>query len=290
MKKLVSYILILSVCFSLLPAAFGEGILGALESSGFDRSADDAWDNYVNLLLDYTDSADPGPYGKLAFGYYNFLTGEEYYYNGDEYMIAASLYKVPLNMAAADGKSPDEQILGMKMSEYQYFTLCESSNELSENLFNSMGGYGVFKNTAKEYCCDSPDEEVPYNFSYDNIFTARQMIRCLKVLQGDPDRFPGVLDAMKINKEDASFKRDVQWCEIASKNGWYSDGTYHTVANDLGVVYTTQTFAIVMMTDNMPNSNELMADYCTLMCDYTNTRNYARKDRIKELMSRLDNC
>lgn len=289
MKKIVSLFLILVVMLSQVPYASADSILNALDAAEFDRTADDAWDKYVDLLLEYTNTKNLDEKKKLSFGYYNFSTGEEYYYNGDEYMVAASLYKVPLNMIFADGQDPESYAGGIKLKDYQFDTLHHSSNELAQNLWTILGGYDVFKIKAKPYLMDDVDEEVPYNFNFDNIFTARQFIHCLRILGSEPGRFPDILECMKITKEDTSFKRDVQWCEIASKNGYYSDSFSHTVVNDMGIVYTTQTFAIVMMTDNLVNPSDVLADYCTLMCDYTNTRNNARKEAVTELITALDN-
>ena len=288
-KKFMSFILIFAMALTLTPCAFADSVLDVLADADFDRNSDDAWDSYVDLLLDYTGKKELGEYAHLSFGYYNFMTGEEYYYNGDEYMVAASLYKVPLNMIFADGQDPETKYGGMSLQDYQYLTLHESSNELAQALWESLGGYEAFKIKAKPYLMENVEEEVPYNFNFDNIFTARQFIYCLKMLGSEKSRFLNIIDNMLITEADASFKRDVQWCPIASKNGYYTDGAYHTVVNDMGIVYTTQTFAIVMMTDNLENPNEILADYCTLMCDYTNTRNYARKDNVAQLMSILDN-
>ena len=287
MKKIICAILLITLIVSLSPSAFADGILDALETSEIDVTAEDAWDQYVKLLLEYTHNDELGYYQQLAFGYYNFATGEEYYYNGDQYMVAASLYKVPLNMLFCDGTEEGAKYYDMKLSDVQYSTLFESSNTVAEILFNSIGGYDVFKFRSKEYLMDDVEEKVPYNFNFDNIFTPRQFIHCLKILQNEPERFPNMLYYMKLAESNHSFKRDVQWCEIASKTGFYSNDQNIYAVNEMGIVYTTQTFAIVMMTNNLKNPNDILADYCTLMCEYTNARNQAEKEHIVDLLQLL---
>ena len=253
-------------------------ILEALEDSEFSRTGDGAWDSYISLLFDY-DDVNPE---NLAFGYYNMETGEEYYHNGDEYFIAASLYKVPLNMVYSDVQSeyytaPDEDIWGAPYSYYRESTLIYSQNDTAEVLWNYLGGYMPYKQISSKYLTDDPDS-LPWTYYENNYFTAKQFIYCLKLLCGEPERFPGIIDCMLEAAPDTHFRRDVMWCPIASKTGYVTEEGYHTVANDMAIVYTTETFAIVMMTDNIPNFGDVLADYCTLMCDYTNTRKYARDD------------
>ena len=52
------------------------------------------WEEVVAGLMDEY-HVDPE---RVAMGYYNTVTGETHYHRGDQYMVAASMYKVPLNM------------------------------------------------------------------------------------------------------------------------------------------------------------------------------------------------
>ncbi len=56
---------------------------------------------------------------------------------------------------------------------------------------------------------------------------------------------------------------------VAHKYGYLSDPNYgKRYQNDCAIVYTDEPIAIVMFTDNSPDSDNALADYCTLMADY----------------------
>lgn len=285
MKKVVAVLLTFVFAIN-IPSAYAEGsVLDALADDNVNPVAADAWQQYIDFLFRY-DNVDPE---KVAFGYYNAETGEEYYHNADEYFIAASMYKVPLNMIFAEKvgngeMEMDTKISGVKYSDLQWATIVDSSNERAELMWNYLGGYGVYKRLSAKYLTSDVDN-LPYKYYENNWFTPRQYIYCMKLLIENPEQYPGVVDTMIQAGNGVHFKRDVSWCPIASKMGYVTE-EYHSVYTDVAIVFTTETFAIVMFTDNLPNPCDVLADYCTLMCDYTNVRAYDKiakqsvKDRI----------
>lgn len=288
-KRVFSLIAAITIILSAVPTASAEGtVLNALAKSGIKATDENAWEEYKDFLLEYEEI---GP-ENTAFGYYNFETGEEYYYNADEYFIAASMYKVPLNMVYAERVSSgdismDTKIGGIKYSELQWSTIVDSTNDKAEILWNNLGGYNEYKRLSAKYLTDNP-ESLPWKYYENNWFTPRQFIHCLKELQNHSEKYPGVIDCMLEAGKGIHFKRDVEWCPIASKMGYVEEPPYHSVYNDLGIVYTTETFAIVMFTDNVPYAVNPLADYCTLMCDYTNTRHYDRTAKV-EIRNKINN-
>ena len=282
-KKTISITLIVFLLTVIASNAWAyeyEGIIPYLKSRRVISYTFDAWNQYKDVLFTY-DNVDPD---KLSFGYYNFDTGEEYYHNGNKYFIAASMYKVPLCMLfaekIADGElTPNTEIAGYTLEELIRSSIVDSSNSAPEILWNSIGGYQEYKRQSAKYLCDNPDN-MPWEYYENNNFTSEQLIYCLKLLVNEPERFPGIVDYMLLSGEGAHFKRDVSWCPIASKMGFVVDEGYHTVYTDMGIVYTTETFAIVMFTDNLDCGIDALADYCSLMCDYTNSRHYDAEDRM----------
>lgn len=280
-KRFASVIAAAALFTSLIPAAaYAEGtILDALKNSAVVSCGDNAWEDYVDFLIEYEDISPDN----IALGYYNAETGEEYYHNGDEYFIAASMYKVPLNMIYAErvsdgGMTMDTKVGGIPYSELQRSTIVDSSNDKAEIMWNALGGYGFYKQQSAKFLTADPDS-LPYKYYENNWFTAEQFIYCLKLLIESPDRYPGVIDCMLQASPGVHFKRDTSWCPVASKMGYVEEPPYHSVYNDMAIVYTTDTFAIVMFTDNLDYPCDALADYCTLMCDFTNTRHYDRESR-----------
>ena len=72
---------------ALLPAAFADG-------EDDERFKDKTWDEVIDQFLT-EHNIDPED---VALGYRNTVTGEEHFLNGDTYLVAGSMYKVPLNM------------------------------------------------------------------------------------------------------------------------------------------------------------------------------------------------
>ena len=115
----------------------------------------------------------------VAIGYKNLVTGEEHYYNGDRYMTAASLYKLPLNMyyaaRVADGEMEfTTPVYGVPYEQMMKSSLISSNNEMSERLESALGTYGEYR-TAIAPLMDVDVTSDPAFLRY-NWFTAEQVI------------------------------------------------------------------------------------------------------------------
>lgn len=160
-------------------------------------SEGDTWDDLVHRLLE--------KYGvdeeSVGIGYYNTVTGEEHYINPDQYMVSASMFKVPLNMIFADKISSGEMALdtdiwGMPYNWYQYKSIVESDNERSYTLMQWLGGYSFFKDLQIPYLGNDPRDDLGDAYGNDNYYNARQFIHVLQMLYDEPARFPGILENM----------------------------------------------------------------------------------------------
>lgn len=289
MRKTISTILLSFILFMIPPSAYAErSALDEIKARNIDLFSDNAWNEYIDVLFEINE-VDPN---NIAFGYYNATTEEEYYFNGDEYFIAASMYKVPLNMVYAEMVSNgeitmDTKINGNKYSDLQYSTIVDSSNDKAEVLWENLGGYMGYKHKSAKFLTDEPDD-LPGIYYLNNYFTTKQFIYCMKELINNPDKYPGVIECMLEAGQGVHFKRDVSWCDIASKMGYVVEEGYHSVYTDTAIVYAEETFAIVMFTDNLNNPCDTLADYCTLMCDYTNSRSYVNAQK-QEISLRIEN-
>ena len=220
--------------------------------------------------------------GDVAIGYYNTVTGEEHYINGDKYMHAASLYKVPLNMYYAEKVSSgemsmDDLIYGISYEHIQTYSIQYSSNELSELLENNIGTYQEYKAAIAPYLCDDP-EALTYPYYSMNYFTAAQFTYALKKLYAAPERYPNVLELMKLATPDKFFAMGEDRFVIAQKYGYYMDEGLGTL-NDAAIIYTDEPIVLVLMSDFMSGGPYAMTDLCTRMCDYTQ---YGHQKRARE--------
>ena len=74
------------------------------------------------------------------------------------------------------------------------------------------------------------------------------------------------------------FKRREQRFNIAHKYGFHQTD-YHFYLTDCGIAFTDEPILLVAYTDNSPKAYDVLADYCSLMCDYAQ---YHHALRLKE--------
>ena len=238
-------------------------------------SEGDTWESLVYRLLEKYEAEEDG----VGIGYYNSRTGEEHYINADRYMVSASMFKVPLNMIYADRVSSgemtmDSDIFGAPYRWYQYRTIVESDNERSVDLMNYLGGYRAFKTAQIPYLGNDPEADLGWNYQIENFYNPRQFIHMLRSLLAEPERFPGILENMLQATPYSYLHQYERRYPIAQKYGFVEQAEtnrgYHTYINACGVVFTDTPFCVVIFTDNVLKAYDLMAEYCMVMCDYTN--------------------
>ena len=238
-------------------------------------SEGDSWDDLVHRLLEKYGAEEES----VGIGYYNTATGEEHYMNPDQYMVSASMFKVPLNMIFADKISSGEMALdtdiwGMPYSWYQYKSIVESDNERSHTLMQYLGGYIPFKEQQIPYLGNDPREDLGPAYNSDNYYNARQFIHLLRMLYDEPARFPGILENMLQAEPYSYFHQYERRYPIAQKYGFVQQEEsyrgFHTYINTCGIVFADQPFCIVMFTDNVSLAYDLISEYCMVMCDYSN--------------------
>lgn len=259
-KFVVGFLAALCMISALLPAA----LAAPAEDDG-------SWDKLIADFLDKYE--DRNKSCSITLGYRNLVTGEEHFYKGGEYMVACSMYKVPLNMYFTEkvynGEIDwDTEIGGVKYSDILEGSIVRSSNSKSELLINEIGTYNDYRRAICQYMGEDPDT-VDAKYYENNFFTAEQMIFCLRTLYEDQERFPGLIDRMLEAEPERFFNYHEQKYAVAHKYGYLSDPSYgKRYQNDCAIVYTDEPIAIVMFTDNSPDSDNALADYCTLMADY----------------------
>ena len=259
-RQFLAAAVVLVLLAALLPCASAEG------DARFDgKTWEDVTDEFLNGYGAYE-------IGQIGIGYYNTVTGEEHYVNGDTFITVGSVYKVPLNMVYCERIANGEMTLSTPVFGIEYETLMrgtiiDSNNDFAYTLWNAIGSYRYYRQLIAPYMGEDPDT-VDVTFYENNLFTAREMITCLRNLYENPDRFPYILDTMLEAEPTNYFRRDEHRYPIAHKYG-FDPEVYHTYLADSGVVYTTEPFLLVMFTDNSPAPADLLGQYTVLMCDYT---------------------
>lgn len=193
----------LCLMLALVPAALADGEDAAAGDTPAVKSAEElfagkSWDEVIaDFLAEMGATAD-----QVGLGYCNTVTGEEHYLNGDTYFDAASMFKVPLNMYYTEKISRGE--LELEGSVYGYIyknmleeTIINSNNEHAVYLWQAMGGYRAYRENIAEYMGVDKNDVDPKYYA-NNYFTPEQMIHCLRLLATEPERFPYLIETMKL--------------------------------------------------------------------------------------------
>lgn len=268
LKTLVAAVIALALCLGLTSGAFAETDekipYGELD-----------WDALMErLLADYSISAD-----SIAAGYLNLETGEEHYINGDDYMLTGSMYKLPLCMYFTEHLALGE----IDWSDYEaHFSyeekrdnvLIDSSNTDAEFLYDMLGGYTKFRELTADYMGVDAEEEISNINGYENWYTAREFIHCLRLLYNEQERFPGIIETMQKAMPDRFFKLNEPRFKIAHKYGEYKDPVNGgpSCLNDCGLAFTKQPIAMVLFTRDTHSAEEFLSAYATAMCEYTEAK------------------
>lgn len=269
MKK-IRKLICLFAALCLLPIRTAASFAEEPAAEGEERFSGKTWEQVTEAFIKERHA----DVGTVTIGYCNTVTGDEQYYNGDEYMISGSLYKVPLNMVYIDRINDGEMDWDSTVCGYRYETalresIVYSNNKISQAMAYALGNgnWHAFRETLVPYMCIG-QENVEELFYKNNYSTARQMICCLKLLFENQDRYPRIIDLMKEAEPNNYFLKHPQKVEVAHKYGYLADGGI-LYLNDCGFCYTEDPFCLVVFTAGIMNPYEFLTDYCALMIDYT---------------------
>ena len=213
--------------------------------------------------------------GNFSLCYYNTVTGEEYRYNDTKFMIAASTYKLPLNMhyyemEAAGEISSAAMIGATTLADAHYQSLVWSNNDVSIDMLYNLGNFRTYKNTMKQYFT-MPEEKIDSIYYADNYYCTSMMLDTLKHLYEGGDKFDEMIGYMKQAQPGEYFKMYVTDYEIAHKYGYYVDDGV-TAINDTGIIYTPQPFLLAVYTSDAPGGAEVLGRAAEVLTEYTVTQ------------------
>ena len=205
----------------------------------------------------------------FSISFYNTVTGESYNFNENKFAIAASTYKLPLNMyfyemeQAGQIKS-DETFLwtGMTLSEVHRQSVLFSNNEVSEAMAGYWNNYYVYKENMRKYS-SMPVEMIDQSYYLTNSSCTRMMMDTLKYLYANDEKFDELIGYMKEAVPGEYFKAGVQEYEIAHKYGAVNE-----FINDVGIIYAPQPILLAVYTQGIYGSG-VCAQAARLMTDYT---------------------
>ena len=204
----------------------------------------------------------------FAISYYNTVTGESYAWNDTWFSIAASTYKLPLNMYFYEmqqaGEISGDTIItwtGRTLDDIHEQSIVNSNNELSEALMYYWGDHVSYKQNMRKYFTMTDDEIHP-SYWQANWYCVRMMMDTLKYLYENQENFEELIGYMKQAMPGQYFKRGVTEYEVAHKYG-----AVQIYYNDVGIIYTPQPYLLAVYTagiygeDACAKAAELMTAY-----------------------------
>lgn len=206
----------------------------------------------------------------FAVSYYCPETDERYDFNETHMMVAASTFKLPLNLyyyeleqageLAPDAYIPDS---GTTLANCHRMSLVDSNNEVSIAMLYNLGNFRTYKEKMRKYFTMT-DAEISSSYYADNNYCTRMMLDALQYLYERQAQFPEMLDYLKQACPNRYFKTYLD-CEIAHKYG-----SFEGAENDVGIIYGEHPFLLAVYTMNA--GERISAKCAVLFKDYTDAR------------------
>lgn len=199
----------------------------------------------------------------MSVGYCYTPTGDTWYYNGDTWYYSASMYKVPLMMNLAEryvsGEITDEtRISGLTLAEANRHVLVNSNNDYAHAMMHYFGTDAECRELYKRYS-DLPEEYYVDDFLDYSYFTAHFMTDVMKTLYYESERFPNVIESLKLAQPGHYFHSTLPQYEIAQKYGSLQDVQGVIFNHTTAIVYTPNPFILTVMTKNMGQGEDILA-------------------------------
>ena len=223
----------------------------------------------------------------FSVGFCYTATGDCWYHNGDVFMYSASMYKVPVCMMISEKIAAGEftwtdTIQGSTVEYLVSETLIKSNNDYGHLLANYLGGsyFGKCSDLSIGYT-DLDPAYFPREFSEKSYYSARYMTQVMRTLyEGGEERFPRVIEyllqAQPNEYMNLKFKDKYP---VAQKYGAYDEGNGYNNNHDAAIVYTPTPIIVVVMTRNVGDYQNHIADVANFLAEYSLTLDRELADR-----------
>ena len=222
----------------------------------------------------------------FAVSYYDTVTGESYDWNETHMLVAASTFKLPLNLYYYElenaGEIASDTLItegGATLDRCHYLSIVESNNEISHALLYRIGTFRDYKNAMRKYFTMT-DDEIDPKYYQNNYYCTRMMMDTLQYIYARQDEFPELIEYMlEAHPQNGYFKAKVTEMEVAHKYG-----SFEGAENDVGIFYAEHPFLLAVYTQSVGEG--IVQDAARLAADY----NAQQTERFhqQELQEKLD--
>ena len=208
-------------------------------------------------------------YMRFSVGFWYSGTGDSWYYDADQWMYSASLYKVPVSMLMAEKEAAgeltqDTVVNGTTLEYLESTALIYSNNDSGHSMVSWLGGtYSGKCSDMTIKFTDLPDSYFDQDFYDVSYYTARYMTQVMSTLyQGGDAKFPHVLDYLKQAQPDDYYNRNTALKSsytIAQKFGAYEEANGNNNNHCAAVIYTPNPIVVTVMTRNVGEYQDIIA-------------------------------
>lgn len=223
-------------------------------------------------------------------------SGECCYYNADEWMYGASLYKLPMIMKFSNmGKNGELEGLGEGFRQ-NIEKIKEGCLVYSDNSWALALSKYVFPDSAQLRQINADiagwtEDMLPQDFYKTMCYSPRFMLDILKELYVNADEYPGVIDYMRQASPERYFRREMEGRYVIAQKYGSADDVTHAA----GIIYTEYPVLLVVMTSGTGVSNggklvgivsKAVMDYCEAVDERYeiayNERELAERERLEQ--------
>ena len=278
-KTWLSLLLTLLLLLGCVPAAFADETAVAEDTGIIDADALDNWisDYVAQHSLD-------GANQIFSVGFCYTGTGDFWFYNADQWMYSASLYKVPVSMLVAEKEAAGELTQESEIAnEYASGTLgrlestalINSNNNSGHALVEYMGGTYAGKCADQTVRLSGLPESYFISDDFNNLsyYTARYMTHIMKTLyDGGEEAYPHVIEYLLDAQPNDYYNSDPDLKSsyaIAQKYGAFTEQNGNNNNHCAAVIYTPTPIVVVVMTRNVGDYQRRMAEVGSYLADYS---------------------
>ena len=278
-KTWLSLLLTLLLVLGCVPAAFADEVPAVEDTGIIVADVLDSWisDYVVQHGLD-------GANQIFSVGFCYTGTGDSWFYNADQWMYSASLYKVPVSMLVAEKEAAGELTQNTEIVN-QYASGVVGYLESSALTFsNNDSGHALVEYMGGTYAGKCADQTVRFTdlpesyFSSDDFrnlsyYTARYMTHVMKTLYaGGEEAYPHVIEYLLDAQPDDYFNSDAELKDsyaIAQKYGAFTEQNGNNNNHCAAIIYTPTPIIVVVMTRNVGDYQRRMAEVGSYLADYS---------------------
>ncbi len=279
-KTCFSLFLALLLLLGCVPEAFAEEppvAVGTDESGLIDAAALDSWmEEYV------AQNGLNGDYQVFSVGFCYTGTGDFWFWNADQWMYSASLYKVPVSMLLAEKEAAGEltqdtvitnQYANGTLAHLESTALTFSNNDSGHALVEYMGGSYAGKCADQIVKFTSLPESYFTSDDFNNLsyYTARFMTHVMKTLyDGGEEAFPHVIEYL-LDAQPGEYYNSgngLSSYAIAQKYGAFVEQNGNNNNHCAAIIYTPTPVIVVVMTKNVGDYQRKIAEVGSYLAGY----------------------